>query len=107
MADQNKANHPSAAFRHHSINEADRLFAEALSIASRAESSDGEAITWNEAGSLYEQSATLFRRADLGLIARDIYEQAGYCFDRAGASDDATRCAILANFSSVYWDSIR
>jgi len=107
MSDHNKTNRPSVAFRSRFIDEADNLFAKAKAAIARAEVEDAGAFLWNEAASLYERSASLFRRADLGLLARDIYEQASYCFDRAGASDDARRCARLAKAISAYWESAR
>jgi hypothetical protein len=107
MADRKKTHRPSIAFRRRSLDEADRLFASGMAIASRAEAEDAGAFLWNEAGEAYEQSASLFRQADLGLMARDIYEQASYCFGRAGASADARRCLSLANGIPAYWESFR
>jgi len=107
MSDNNKTNRPSVAFRSRSIDEADSLLAKAKAVSARAEVEDAGAFLWSDAGSLYERSASLFRRTDLGLMARDTYEQASYCFGRAGASDDARRCASLATAIPAYWESAR
>ena len=107
MADHKKSDLPSVLFRGRSIDEADRLFGEALAIACRAEHDEGIAFRWSEAASLYEQSASLFQKADLGLMARDIYGHASYCFGKAGASDDARRCMALSEAIPAYWERFR
>jgi hypothetical protein len=107
MAEHNKTNRSSIAFRRRSIEEADSLFARAKAVAARADVESAGAFLWSEAGSLYERAASLFRRADLGLMAREIYAQASYCLGRAAASDDARRCDRLSRAIPPYWETDR
>jgi len=105
MADPSRTPRPSFALRRGFIDQADRILVDAKAVAARAEDEQTEVFLWNEAGDAFEQAAKLYRRADLGLLARDIFAQASYSFGRSGASDDARRCDRFSREIQPYWEA--
>ena len=56
------------------------------------------------AAKTYEQSALLYRKAGLGLMAQGSWQDAAECYVRIGDDDECHRCENEANVIPVYYD---
>jgi hypothetical protein len=107
MADHDKTTRQSFAFRRRLLNEADTLLADAKALAARAQVEQPAVLLWCDAGEAFEQAAQLYRRADLGLKARHVFNDAGRCHREAGATSDAERCEGFSRAIPPYWEASR
>ena len=89
------------------IVEADTLFAQAKHYVAKAEVYPPPHWFHMRAAQTFEEAATRYREAGLGLMAKVLYGYAQDCYGRNGQPEESARCEALVNSVPVLWGEVR
>lgn len=91
-------------FRARVIKRADAIFAEAKEARAHAEVADQPNAIWVQAGGLFRKAAKFYRAGSLGLMAKEVLQQAAYCYGRASETEQAADCEQRAGIIPTHYE---
>jgi hypothetical protein len=103
MGKQKKSFHTEFASRQHHSQAADRRVAQAIRFASLAAQQNSR-LAWWSSSVHFKLAANCYRRAGLGLLAKQQWLSCADCLEKIGSVEAAAECRRKAEAIPTYWE---